>query len=344
MMPTKILLAKIIGRIAVVLLLAAVAAPAKAQQRNQVDDVTLAVPNVALTFSAGYIAEDLGLFQKQGLRVKAVVIAGVGSTNAVIAGSADFAEISAATLTRAASRGQQLLAIATMLNRITVDLVLRKELAAAAGFDPKAPLEKRAQVMRGRTIGVDSINSVIHAYVLLLARRAGYDPNEIRISPMAPNSMLAAYQTKQIDGFAMSMPWPLQPVLDGSATMIASGPDGDPKDMIPFGHNVLVVKRDTCEKRAGVCRKMGQAYAEAIGYMHDHPTEALALLKKRFSSFDEVLLAAAFKEILKGTPRPPVVTKADLENSEIYNVDAGLLKPEEKLKSYDGLFTDAYVK
>jgi len=40
----------------------------------------------------------------------------------------------------------------------------------------------------------------------------------------------------------------------------------------------------------------------------------------------------------------PAVTKADIENSETFNVDAGLLKPEEKLKSVDGLFTDEFVK
>ena len=33
--------------------------------------------------------------------------------------------------------------------------------------------------------------------------------------------------TRQVDGFAMSMPWPLQPVLEGSAVVIASGSDGD---------------------------------------------------------------------------------------------------------------------
>ena len=55
-------------------------------------------------------------------------------------------------------------------------------------------------------------------------------------------------------------------------------------------------------------------------------------------------LAAGLAEIRKGTPRPPAVTKADLENSELYNIGAGLLKPEEKLKSYDGLYTDEYVK
>jgi NitT/TauT family transport system substrate-binding protein len=332
-----------IGRItAVSAMLVFVAGPSHAQQRAAPEEVVMAVPGVALTFSAGYIAEDLGLFDKNGVRVKSVMIAGIGSTNAVISGSADFAQISAATLTRAAARGQRLLAIASTLNRVTVELVLRKEFAA--GFDPKAPLAQRARLMRGRTIAVDSVNSILHAYVLLLARRAGYDPNDIRIATMAPSSVLAAYAAKQIDGYALSMPWPLPPVLDGTATLIASGPDGDPADMVPFGHNVVVAKPETCEKRKTACSKVGHAFAEAVTYMHEHPVESLALLKKRFASFDDKLLSAAFGQILKGTPRPPVVTKADLENAETYNVDAGLLKAEEKLKSYDGLFTDEYVR
>jgi NitT/TauT family transport system substrate-binding protein len=331
--------------IAALTLVATIPEPAHAQQAAE--NVVLAVPNVALTFAPGYLAEDLGLFAKQGLNVKSVVITGIGSANAVISGSADFAEISGATLARAAARGQRMLGIVSTLNRPTIQIVLRKELAAGfdpKGFDIKAPLEQRMQVLRGRTIAVDSINSVIHAYVLLLARRAGYSADEIRIAPMAPTNAMAAYQTRQVDGFAMSMPWPLQPVLEGSAVVIASGSDGDPADMYPFGHNVFVAKPETCERRKSACIKLGKAMVEAIDSMLDRPDEALALLKKRFSSFDDKLLAAGLAEIRKGTPRPPVVTKADLENAELYNVGAGLLKPEEKLKSYDGLYTDEYVR
>jgi NitT/TauT family transport system substrate-binding protein len=330
-------------RCCVAIVLAALSQPAPAQQAGA-DDVVLAVPNVALTFAPGYLADDLGLFAKQGLNVKSVVIAGVGSANAVISGSADFAEISGATLTRAAARGQRLLGLVSTLNRPVIQIVLRTDVATAAGFDPKAALEKRVAVLRSRTIAVDSINSVLHAYVLLLAGRAGIGTDDIRIAPMAPNSAMAAFQARQIDGFAMSMPWPLKPVLDGSAVVIASGADGDPPDMYPFGHNVFVARPETCERRKGVCVKLGKAMVEAISFSLDRPAEALALLKKRFPAFDEPLLAAGFAQIRKGTPRPPVVTKADLENAELYNIGAGLLRPEEKLKSYDGLYTDEYVK
>ena len=339
-MPTVIRALGQLSAVSVTLLM--LAGPGRAQPAGALEDVVMAVPAVALTFSAGYVAEDLGLFAKQGVRVKSVVIAGIGSTNAVISGSADFAQISAPTLTRAAARGQRLMAIANTLDRVTVEVVLRKDFAA--GFDPKAPLAKRAEVLRGRTIAVDSVNSILHAYVLLLARRAGYDPNQIRIATMAPTSVLAAYAARQIDGFSLSMPWPLPPVLDGTAILVASGPDGDPPDMVPFGHNVVVAKPETCEKRKTACSKVGRAFSEAVSYMHEHPAESLALLKKRFAAIDDKVLSAAFAQILKATPRPPVVTRADLENAETYNVNAGLLKAEEKLKSYDGLFTDEYVR
>jgi NitT/TauT family transport system substrate-binding protein len=327
-----------ISRLAALASALLLATPVHAQPGGGAENVVLAVPNVALTFAPGYLAEDLGLFARHGLNVKSVVITGIGSANAVISGSADFAQISGATLTRAAARGQRLLGIVSTLNRPTIQIVLRKEIAAAAGFDPKATLEQRAQLMRSRTIAVDSINSVIHAYVLLLARRAGYSPDDIRIAPMAPNSAIAAFQTRQVDGFAMSMPWPLQ------AVVIASGADGDPHDMYPFGHNVFVAKPETCERRKSACVKLGKAMVEAIDAMLDRPAEVLPLIKKRFEALDEKLLVAGLAEIRKGTPRPPVVTKADLENAELYNIGAGLLKPEEKLKSYDGLYTDEYVK
>ena len=320
------------------------AAPLQAQPQPALEDVTITLPAYSLTVSAGYIADDLGLWEKRGLRVKKITLQGIAALNAVIAGSSDFSESSGSSFTRAAARGQRLLAIAITIDRPFVQVVLRNDLAAAQGFDPKAPLEKRAQVLRGRTIAVESISSVVHAYVRLIARRGGYDPDDIRIAPMQPDNMIAAFQTKAIDGFAMSLPWPQKPVLEGTATLIASGPDGDPPEMKPFAYNLVVTKPETCVKRKPLCDKVGHAYAEAIAFMVDQPEKALALLDKRFSTLDPKLLAASFATMRKNFPNPPVVSKAALENAEIYTVDAGLLKPEDKLKSYEGLYTDEFVK
>ena len=315
-------------------------APAQAQPA---EEIILADPAFSLTFSAGYIASDLDLWGKHGIKVKTVQITGIGAINSVISGSSHFAQASASSFGRATARGQKLIAIATTIDRPFAQIVLRKEVAQAAGFDPKAPLEKRAAVLKGRTIAVDSINSMIHAYVRLIVSRAGVNPDDVRIAPMAPNSMLAAFQSKQIDGYAMSLPWPQKAVQDGEAFLIASGPDGEPGDMIPFGHNLIVTRQDTCVQKKALCRAMGQSIKDATAFIKTKPDEAFALLKKRFPTLDDKLLKASFDELQKVTPSPPVVNKASIENSETFNVDAGLLKADEKLKSYDGIFTSEYV-
>jgi ABC-type nitrate/sulfonate/bicarbonate transport system substrate-binding protein len=113
---------------------------------------------------------------------------------------------------------------------------------------------------------------------------------------------------------------------------------------VPFGHNLIVTRPDTCVQKKAVCQAVGRSIAEATAFIKNKPDEALALLKKRFPTLDEKLIAAGFVELRKVTPSPPVPSRASIENSEIFNVGAGLLKPEEKLTSYDGLFTDEYVK
>jgi hypothetical protein len=89
---------------------------------------------------------------------------------------------------------------------------------------------------------------------------------------------------------------------------------------------------------------MGQSIKDANAFIKMKPDEAFALLKKRFPTLDDKLLLASFGELRKVTPSPPLVSRAIIENSETFNVDAGLLKPDEKLKSYDGLFTNEFVQ
>jgi ABC-type nitrate/sulfonate/bicarbonate transport system substrate-binding protein len=207
--------------------------------RAQLQDVTMALPSEGLAYSMDYIADGQGLWEKHGLRMKTVVIAGIGSTNAVISGSVDVAHASGATLIRAAARGQRLLAIVGVLNRASVEVVLRKSLADAAGFEPAAPLEKRALALRGRTISIDAVNSVDQAYLHLVAKRGGYDPDAISLAVMKADNALAAFATNQIDGMAMSPPWPQSLSLDGRAVVVASGLDGDPPDLVPLTTTVV---------------------------------------------------------------------------------------------------------
>ena len=329
--------------LAAALVLAAATRPADAQPAAM-EDITIAVPNFTFTLTPNFIADELGLWAKHGLRVKMVQISGVGAANAVISGSADFSQSGGSTLTRAAARGQRLLAIANTAERNIVTITMRKEVAAAAGFDPNAPLEKRAQVLRGKTFGVGSINANPHAYLLVVAARGGIAPDGLRVTALEGNAMLAAFQNRQIDGMSNSPPFPLKPVVDGASVVIASGVAGDPPIAAPFAYNVIVARPDTCEKRRSVCVKTARVFKDAIEYLHTKPAETLAIVAKRFPNLDRALIAAAFEDIAKSTPRVPLITREALENSDQFNIAAGFMKAEDKLKSYDGLYTDEFVK
>ena len=64
-------------------------APLRAQSD---EEIILADPAFSLTFAAGYVATDLGLWQKHGIKVKTVAITGIGAINSVISGSSHFAQ------------------------------------------------------------------------------------------------------------------------------------------------------------------------------------------------------------------------------------------------------------
>lgn len=327
------------------ILAAAVLAATPVMAQPAMEDSSLALPTLSITFTSALVAEDQGLYEKEGLRVKTVTIQGVGAPNAVISGSVDFTLTTASTFTRAAVHGQRLLAIANLIDRPMMEIVLRREVADAAHYDPSQPLEKRTQILKGRTIAVDGINTNLHALVRLVALRAGLDPEtDIHVTPMAVTSLLPAMQAKAIDGFSSSMPWTLEPVQNGTAVVVASSPRGDIPSMIPFAYSVLVTKPETCEKRRSVCEKMGRAFTAAAAFIRDQPEATLAILKKRFPAMGDAVLAGSLDIIRGATPSPPVVTQKGIENSEQFNIDAGVVKREETLKSYDGLFTDAFVK
>jgi ABC-type nitrate/sulfonate/bicarbonate transport system substrate-binding protein len=324
---------------------AAIAAqPADAQQKADLMPSTMAIPVTSLGFMMEFVAEDMHFYEKHGVAMKTTQINGLGSINALIAGSVDFAQPSGVSLTRAASKGQNLLAIVQLTNRIVVQVVLRKEIAEAAGFDPKAPLAKRAALLKGHTIGVDSINSIIDAYLGLLAKQGGFTHDDIHVAPMEPPEMITAFAAKRIDGFAMSLPWTLEPVIEGTAVMLASGPDGDTVGLDPFTNTVIAVKPETCEKKPQLCEAVGQTFKETSAWMHEHPDEAEALLKKRFATLDPKVFHASFETEFKITPNPPVPTAKGIENTDNYNIEAGLMKPSEKQADYNKLFTDKYVK
>ncbi len=311
---------------------------------SQEIELIVALPAPTLTFAAAFIAEDAGFYKAEGLKVTHRNLVGVASVNAVIAGSADFTIGTAPVFLRAAASGQRLLAIANLVDRPLVELVMRKDVAAAAGITEKSSFTDRAKALNGKTIGIQGVGSIVHAWERLVVNRAGLDvEKDVRIAPMDPPAMLPALENKAIDGFATSLPFTTQAVSKGAAIMLASGTTDVP-DLIPFAYDLVYTKPETCQQNRDKCLKIVRAYAKANQMIIERPAEALEILKKRFSTMDPALLAAAWEVVSKAHAKDIRVPLKGLENAEKVSLEAKLLKPEDALKSYDGLYTAEYVK
>jgi ABC-type nitrate/sulfonate/bicarbonate transport system substrate-binding protein len=321
------------------------AIPSTAWADDKPIDVIFALPSPTLTFSAPFLAEDAGLYKKEGLNVSHRMLVGVEAVNAVIAGSADFTDSTGPVFLRANAKGQPLIAIANLVDRPLVEMVLRTDVYDALHVTDSMNLKQRGALLKGKTIAIQGVGSIIHAWERFVAARGGLDPeNDVRIAPMDPPAMMGALQTKAVDGFATSLPYTTEAVLNGSAKMFASAPEGIAPDMIPFPYGLIMARPQTCKDNPEKCRRMVHALADANKMIHDEPDKALEILSKRFKTMDPNVLKAAWKTVSAAHATDLRVTQKILETGNQMNAEAKLLSPADQVKSYDGLFTDQYLK
>jgi NitT/TauT family transport system substrate-binding protein len=307
-------------------------------------DVIIALPAPTLTFAAAFVAEDGGFYKKEGLNVSHRMLVGVAAPNAVIAGSADFTIGTGPVFLRAAAQGQRMLAIANLVDKPLVEMVLRKDVYQALQIDDKMSLAERGKLLKGKTIAIQGVGSIVHAWERFVAARGGLDPeNDVRIAPMDPPAMIPALVTKAVDGFTTSLPFTTQAVVDGSAMMFASAAEGVAPDLLPFAYGLVYAKPETCRTNREKCVRVVRALAAANQMIHDKPDDALTLLRRRFKEMDPALLGAAWKIVAPAHTTDLHVPVRGLENSDKVSIEAKLLDPKDKLGSYDGLYTDEFI-
>jgi ABC-type nitrate/sulfonate/bicarbonate transport system substrate-binding protein len=317
------------------------AVPAKSQDI----DVILALPAQTLTFTTAFVAEDMGFFKKEGLNVSIRNLVGVASPNAVLAGSANFTFGTGPVYLRAASQGQRFYAVANMVDRPMVELVLRKDVAERLGITDKMPVAQRAKLLKGLTIGIQGVGSIVHAWERYVVAMGGLDvENDVRIAPMDPPAMLPALENKAIDGYATSMPFTTQAVLKGSAIMLASSVTDAP-ELLPFAYGLIYTTEEQCKKNNEMCARMARAFAAAGQMVQEQPDKVFEeVLKKRFAKMDPELLKAAWVRTQQAHAKDNRVTVPMLENSQKVSLQAKLLEQKDALTNFDGLYTDQYLK
>lgn len=324
--------------------LAMVLAVSPAASASAVEHATLALPDTTLAFLSYYIAADKGLWTKQGLDVKEIEIRGIGAMNAVISGSVDFSMSSAPSITRAYMHGQKLVALAGMLDESDDDVVIRKDVADAAHFDPAAPLSQRAKILKGLKIAAPGVAGIPDVVLRAVLAEAGLPANAITLTPLAPPEFMAAFARKSIDGFVAGPPYPQQAVLAGTGVLVSDARKGEPNKYSPITPALLTTRASFCPAHRSICAAMVHGFVEAAQFIHDHPKQSVAIMKTHFGQYDEKVLEATYRLLRATTPTPPKTTVKDLKDGDLMDIAAGLLKPSQKLSNYAPLIDNEFAK
>jgi ABC-type nitrate/sulfonate/bicarbonate transport system substrate-binding protein len=310
----------------------------------EIEHTSMAQTPAIMAFLSAYIAEDAGIWRDNGLDVKVINLPGVATVNAVIAGSADFALSGSDALTRAAAKGQKLLALAAINNQSGQVTSLRKELAEKAHFDPNTSLPERVKALKGATIADGGAGSVADLFFKTILRLGGLSQSDVTISSIGAFELIAAFQRHAIDGASFSLPYSLELAHSGEAVIVADGTNHEPKEYMPLAAGLLLTRPQLCTEHRSICEKMTHSMLLAVKFLLAKKEDSIAILQKRFPKTDPAVVRASYEAVSRMTNDPPAITTQALKNGDLMNEQAGFMKMEDALPSYDGLFTNEFLK
>ena len=316
--------------------------PAAAQQ---MEETSMALPALTIGFAPTYIADAKGFWTKRNLKVSLHDIVGIGSMNAVLAGSIDFSNSSGPTIIRANIRGQKVLGVGSTLDGLPFELIVRRDFAKAAGVTEKSPLDKRMAALKGKKISITSVNTIPHVYLRYLLQKGGLNPErDVTVVSMPPEAGIASLKGGTTDGYIQGPPWPMIAMRQADGVRLATAIRGDLPEMTPFAFNIVVTRPEVCVKRPGVCQKLLDGYLEGMLFMHEHPEESIAILAKKMPKIDPAVLEESFDLTLKWTPKTTRMNMKGLENSQELMIVGGMIKAGEKLAGFDAIVTNKFTK
>jgi len=316
----------------------ALPAPAAAAD---MENASIALPALTVLFLPVYVAEDRGIWKSLGLNVTLHEIVGMGSTNAMLAGSVDFAVQSGESLIRGNIRGRHMLGVALMADGIDFDLIAGKALATSINMSE--PVEKRVAALKGKQVSADAPNTVIDGVLRYFVAKAGLDPKtDVTTVYMQPSEAIAALKSGAVAASMLNFPWAETAQREAGGVDIASGVTDLP-ELLPTAATTTTVRQGYCDSHASICEKLVHGYVLAHKFIHDHPDQALQIAVKRMPKANLSDLQKSMPIILKTLPEVPRYDAAAFEHAQQIMIVGGMMRKDEARTSFNDMFTNKYV-
>lgn len=242
--------------------------------------VRVAYSSISGAMGPLWTANDLGLFNRNGLEVQLLYIGG-GSvvTQALLGGDVQFVRLGASAVMQASLRGMDLKMIANTINRLVFSLMSRPEI--------KSPAD-----LKGKKIGVTRLGgSTDFALDLALKKwnlRRGADVAVLQTGGMP--QLLGALTAGSVDAGVISPPTNLTAAKMGMKELVDFG------DLpIAYPNSPLATTQAYLDKNREVALRFLRAYAEGIHRVKTDRETTLKIYSKYTKVQDPEILAELYR-------------------------------------------------
>lgn len=260
--------------------------------------------------TAGYqlplwVNRELGFSKKHGVDLEIIMIAaGTPNIQAILGGSLQLTQTAASSALLAAIQNAPLAIVATLENRLPLQILSRPEI-------------KEPQQLRGKVIGINRFGGSNDAAIYMALKAWKIDPKEITMLPTGGTSArMAALMNKRVDATVQSYPEIYQ------ARKLGMNVLADVADYGYFTNTSNIVTRAELQQNRGAIKAFLKGQIESMHYVKTNKEGSLKILRKYLQIADGEAIDGTYEFFAKRLPRTPRTELEGIKNI-LASINAG---------------------
>jgi ABC-type nitrate/sulfonate/bicarbonate transport system substrate-binding protein len=289
------------------------------------DLVRLGQATTSLGFLPVWAARALDTFAAEGLALQWVAIPGgdPATLAALDGGDIDVAAVGSDTALAAIAKGQPFEVVASLMDRVSLDLVVSEAFLKRAAVAPSDPLERRIAALKGAVIGVSAVGGAQDRAVRWLAGKGGVDPKSLQVAMVGgPPALQAALANGRIDAFILSPPEAQIARAAGAGRVLVSlSLDFPELQGVPF---LVLVARTPIATPATLIRGLRALAAGSAAVTSRPEATADAIEQKFFPKIPIPIMREAVMALQGGVTRRGLLDQASADAMLRFARDSGI--------------------
>jgi len=234
-----------------------------------------------------YLAIEKGFFKEEGLDVEYVEIdSGILGNASLIGGQAHFSDTDPLQAAQVKDQGISLMMVYNLVNRVTLDFIMRTDVAERLRITRQTPIMDRFRSLRGLSIGITRPGAPTDVFPRYFMTRAGLNPDRdaqlVQVGGVP--ALGAALKSSRIDGFMLSPPLPQTLEREGAGRIIIKNTAGDVPELASVTYVALSVTEPFARHNPRLVRSYLRAIGKANAWMRKNQDEALKILNTKYFS------------------------------------------------------------